>query len=95
MVDSHLGAKIQKPGRQALTRVENKDPEEEKTMAKEPWVDQDVCISCGLCVTNVPEVFRFAESGTAECYDPHGAPEEVIQTEAVDVCPVSCIHWRD
>lgn len=25
-------------------------------MSKEPWVDQDVCISCGLCVSNVPEL---------------------------------------
>lgn len=64
-------------------------------MAKEPWVDQDVCISCGLCVTNVPDVFRFDENGKAECYDPNGASEDVIQAEAVDICPVACIHWRE
>jgi ferredoxin len=63
-------------------------------MAKEPWVDQDVCISCGLCVDNVPDVFRFAGNGKAECYDPTGASAEVIEAEAIDVCPVSCIHWR-
>ncbi len=33
-------------------------------------VDQDACINCGLCVTNVPEVFRFAEHGKAGVYDP-------------------------
>lgn len=63
-------------------------------MAKEPWVDQDVCISCGLCTDNVPEVFRFADNGKAECYDPTGASEEEIQNNAIDVCPVACIHWQ-
>ncbi len=64
-------------------------------MPKEPWVDQDVCISCGLCVTNVPDVFRFADNGKAECYDPNGASEVEIQNNAIDVCPVSCILWRE
>ena len=64
-------------------------------MAKEPWVDQDTCISCGLCTDNVPEVFRFDDSGKAECYDPAGASEEEIQNNAVDVCPVTCIHWKE
>lgn len=64
-------------------------------MAKEPLVDQDTCISCGLCIDNVPDVFRFTENGKAECYDPAGASEEVIQAEAIDVCPVSCIYWRE
>jgi uncharacterized protein YeaO (DUF488 family)/ferredoxin len=68
---------------------------EEKTMQKNVWVDQDVCISCGLCVENVPDVFRFTDSGKAEVFDPAGAPEETIQAEAIDVCPVSCIHWKE
>jgi len=64
-------------------------------VAKVPWVDQEECISCGLCISNVPEVFRFADDGKAECYDPNGASEEQIQSEAIDVCPVSCIHWKE
>jgi ferredoxin len=64
-------------------------------MTREPWVDQDECISCGLCVANVPNSFRFAENGKAEYFNPDGASEAVIQTEAIDVCPVSCIHWRE
>ena len=64
-------------------------------MAKEPWVDQDACVSCGLCIENVPNVFRFAENGKAEVYDPAGSPEGEIESNAVDVCPVSCIHWKD
>ncbi len=64
-------------------------------MAKKPWVDQDVCISCGLCVDNVPEVFRMADNGKAECYNPDGATEDEIQSGAIDVCPVECIHWKE
>lgn len=63
-------------------------------MAKKAFVDQDLCISCGLCVDNLPAVFRFNDSGKAECFDPAGAPEDVIQSEAIDVCPVSCICWE-
>jgi ferredoxin len=63
-------------------------------MGKTVWVDQDECISCGICVEAVPEVFRFADNGKAEAYDPAGATEEKIQ-EAVDACPVSCIHWQE
>ena len=62
-------------------------------MAKTPYVDQDVCISCNLCVDTVPEVFRLNEDGLAEVYDPTGASEEKIQ-EAIDTCPVACIHWE-
>ncbi|MDY0191149.1 MAG: ferredoxin [Desulfuromonas sp.] len=64
-------------------------------MAKTPWVDQEECIGCELCVSNCPEVFRMEDSGKAQCYAPEGAPEETIQSEAIDTCPVSCIHWRD
>jgi ferredoxin len=64
-------------------------------MQQTVWVDQDQCISCGICVVNVPEVFRFADNGKAEVYDQAGAPRERIQEGAVDSCPVSCIHWQD
>jgi ferredoxin len=60
---------------------------------KKPYVDQDTCVSCGLCTDNVPAVFRFADNGKAECYNPTGASEQEIQDQAIDVCPVSCISW--
>ncbi len=62
-------------------------------MARKPYVDQDVCISCRLCVETVPEVFRMNEDDLAEVFDPLGAPEEKIQ-EAIDGCPVNCISWE-
>jgi ferredoxin len=63
-------------------------------MAKNVFVDKDVCISCGLCVEMVPEVFKLDDEGVAEVFDSGGASEEKIQ-EAVDACPVSCIHWEE
>jgi ferredoxin len=60
---------------------------------REVYVDREQCISCGLCVSLVPEVFRFEEDKSI-AYNPHGAPENRIQ-ECVDGCPVSAIHWRE
>lgn len=62
---------------------------------KIPWVDQDACIGCGLCATNVPEVFRLAEHGKAEVFDSGGEVEGTVQREAIDICPVSCIYWQE
>ncbi len=62
-------------------------------MARKPYVDQDACIGCQLCANTVPEVFRMNTENLAEVYDPEGASEESIQ-EAIDGCPVSCIHWE-
>ncbi len=61
-------------------------------MAKKPHVDQDSCIGCGLCASIVPTVFRLNEDNLSEVHNPAGAPEEKIQ-EAIDSCPVACIHW--
>lgn len=62
-------------------------------MIGKPYVDQDACISCNLCVESVPEVFRMNSDGVAEVYNPTGAPEGKIQ-EAIDACPVLCISWE-
>jgi ferredoxin len=66
-----------------------------KFMAKKPWVNKDECISCGICKDNCPEVFRLDAHGKSECYNPDGASEEVIQSMAIDLCPVSCIFWEE
>ncbi len=62
-------------------------------MSRKPYVDKDACISCNLCADTVPEVFRMDADGLAEVFDPEGASEEQIQ-EAMDLCPVACIHWE-
>ncbi|MSN25172.1 MAG: ferredoxin [Geobacter sp.] len=62
-------------------------------MERKPSVDKDSCISCGLCVSTCPGVFRFDGSGKSEVYDPAGASEIDIQ-QAIDGCPVQCISWE-
>ncbi len=62
-------------------------------MAKKPIVDQETCISCELCTTTAPGVFRMNDDNLAEVYDPTGDSEEMIQ-EAIDNCPVNCIRWE-
>ena len=62
-------------------------------MAGEVYVDQSVCIGCGLCVSTIPEVFRLNEAGVSEVHNQSGSNEVKIQ-EAIDSCPVNCIHWR-
>ena len=63
-------------------------------MAKNVYVDKDECIGCELCVDTCPEVFRMTDDSVSEVINPEGAPEEKIQ-EAIDNCPVECIHWED
>ena len=53
------------------------------------------CISCGLCVSTCPEVFRWGSDGLAEAYaDVTGALEGSAE-EARDGCPVSVISIGD
>ncbi|MGI6621828.1 MAG: ferredoxin [Clostridiaceae bacterium] len=60
------------------------------------WIDRDGCISCGLCPTICPEVFRMADDGLAEVYVDE-VPEDFKDTaqEAAESCPVSVIHIED
>ncbi|MGI5907067.1 MAG: ferredoxin [Christensenellales bacterium] len=56
-------------------------------------IDRDGCISCGLCASICPEVFRMADDGLAEVYVDE-VPEEAadMAQEAADNCPVEVIH---
>jgi ferredoxin len=65
-----------------------------KRMAKVPYVNKDECTECGVCVDNVPTVFRMDDDNKAEVFDPNGASEAEIQ-EAMDLCPVACIIWKE
>ncbi len=57
------------------------------------YVDAKECTGCEACVVSVPKVFRMTVDGVAEVFDPQGDKKESIQ-EAMDGCPVSCIHWK-
>jgi ferredoxin len=63
-------------------------------MAMIPFVEQEECTGCGLCEEVCPEVFQMNEDDVSEVHDEEGASEDKIQ-EAIDGCPVECIHWED
>jgi ferredoxin len=63
-------------------------------MARKFYIDEDECISCGACVDSCPDVFQMNDDNIAEIYNAEGASEEEIQ-DALDSCPVTCIHWED
>ena len=61
-------------------------------MAKKVIIDTDECIGCESCVELCAEVFAFNEAEEkAEVIMPEGGPEDCIE-EAMDTCPVECIH---
>lgn len=64
-------------------------------MARRVYIDEDECIGCGSCVELCPEVFEMdGDSEKAVVIKPEGGPEDDIQ-EAIDTCPVECIHWEE
>lgn len=58
-----------------------------------PTVIQESCISCGLCISRCPDVFRFNRDGKSIVFDLAGALREKIQ-QAIDGCPVQCVSWQ-
>jgi len=64
-------------------------------MSRRVFIDEDECIGCGSCSEICPEVFRLdEEKGKASVIKPEGGPEGLVQ-EAIDTCPVECIHWKE
>jgi ferredoxin len=67
----------------------------ESKMGKRVIIDSDECIGCESCVEVCSEVFAFNEAEEiAEVILPEGGPEDCIE-EAIDTCPVECIHWEE
>jgi ferredoxin len=63
-------------------------------MAKQVVIDEEECEGCETCVELCPEVFEFDEDiQKAKVIDPE-AEADCVQ-EAIDSCPVECIHWED
>lgn len=59
------------------------------------FVDEITCIGCKHCVHVAPNTFYLEnEYGRSRVYNQDGDTEEIIQ-EAIDTCPVDCIHWLD
>jgi ferredoxin len=64
-------------------------------MARRVFIDEEECIGCGTCQELCPDVFELDDdTQKARVIMPEGGPEELIE-EAMESCPVSCIHWED
>ena len=55
------------------------------------YVDEDICIGCGLCAGICPEVFEINDNGKATAANSVTSDNEDAVKEAMDSCPVSAI----
>lgn len=55
------------------------------------YVDEGICIGCGLCTGICPEVFEMNDNGTATAYGEVTPDNEDAVREAMDSCPVTAI----
>jgi len=59
------------------------------------YVDEITCIGCKHCAHVARNTFYIEpDYGRSRVIRQDGDPEEMIQ-EAIDTCPVDCIHWVD
>ncbi len=60
---------------------------------KAVWVDETVCIGCRYCANVASNTFVIEpQFGRSRALRQDGDKTELIQ-EAIDTCPVDCIHW--
>ena len=60
---------------------------------KAVWVDESVCIGCRYCANVCPNTFLIEpDFGRSRAIRQDGDSSQRIQ-EAIDTCPVNCIHW--
>ncbi len=59
------------------------------------YVDENICIGCKNCTHVAANTFYIEpDYGRARVFNQNGDTEELIN-EAIDTCPVNCIHWLD
>lgn len=57
------------------------------------YVDELTCIGCTHCAHVARNTFYIEpDYGRARAIRQDGDPEDIVQ-EAIDTCPVDCIHW--
>ena len=62
---------------------------------KAVWVDETACIGCKYCANVASNTFVMEPHlGRSRAIRQDGDNPDVIQ-EAIDTCPVDCIHWVD
>lgn len=58
-------------------------------------VDQDLCISCGLCVSNCPDIFTWNDEDKAEAVKVNVDDDlEDCVRDAADGCPTDAIETQ-
>jgi len=63
-------------------------------MSRKVVIETEECVGCQSCVELCPDVFGFDEdTEKAKVIREEGGSESCIQ-EAVETCPVECIHWE-
>ena len=55
------------------------------------YVDQDICIGCGMCSGIEPDAFLMNSDGKGECY---AEGDDAKVQEAIDSCPVGAISEK-
>ncbi len=59
------------------------------------YVDENICIGCKNCTHVAVNTFYIEpDYGRARVFNQNSDTEELIN-EAIDTCPVNCIHWLD
>ena len=74
--------------------LEIEDGDGEPVLARFTYVDEDTCIGCKNCAFVARNTFFMEESfaGKARVFNQGGDSDEIID-EAIDTCPVNCIHY--
>ncbi len=72
-----------------------RDQPPQTLLAKRIAIDTEECTGCETCVEMCPDVFEFNETDeVAVVIKEEGGGEECIE-EAIETCPVECIHWEE
>lgn len=59
------------------------------------YVDENICIGCKHCAHVASNTFYIEpDHGRSRVFNQDGDTEELVD-EAIDTCPVNCIHWLD
>ena len=58
------------------------------------YVDQDLCVGCGLCTMTAPDVFQLNDDGKAAAVADTTEANKASVLEAIEGCPVSAIREK-
>lgn len=64
-------------------------------MSKGVVIETEECIGCQSCVELCPDVFGFDEENEKATVLVEKGDDEACIQEAIDTCPVTCIHWKE